>query len=90
MEIINKGLSPLLRPTSLAGRGLASPKTSVGVWLLVLIVFLLVVPVVLGHIACIWCGFGVGVRGRAEEWAFVTVGGVSAFVLAYIRKDTNG
>ena len=61
MEIINKGLSPLLRPISLAGRGLASPKASVGVWLLVLIVFLPMVPVILGHIACFWWGAGVGV-----------------------------
>ena len=75
MEIINKGLSPLLRPISLAGRGLASPKASVSVWLLVLIVFLLVVPVVLGHIACIWCGFGVGVRGRAGGVGLCDSGG---------------
>ena len=34
---------------SLAWRSLASPKASVGVWLLVLIIFLLAVPVVLGQ-----------------------------------------
>ena len=58
-----KWTQPRLLQISLARarRGLVSPKASVGVWLLVLIVFLLVIPVVLGHIACFWWGEGVGV-----------------------------
>ena len=47
---------------SLAWRSLASPKASVGVWLLVLIIFLLAVPVVLGQVAGDRAG-GVGWRG---------------------------
>ena len=43
-------------------RSSASPKASVGVWLLVLIVFLPVVPVVLGR------GSGGG-----HEWVFVGI-----------------
>ena len=75
MEIINNGLNPLLLQISLAGRGLASPKACVGVWLLVLIVFLLLLQVVLGHIAGFWLGVGVGGVRAAEEWVLCGSGG---------------
>ena len=67
-------ISPIRKKNS-AGRGLASPKACVGVWLLVLIVFLLLLQVVLGHIACFWLGVGVGGVRAAEEWVLCGSGG---------------
>ena len=60
----------VIRHSAPSCRGLASPKASVGVWLLVLIVCL---PF-LGHIACFWCGVGggraggVGLCGSEGAW----------------------
>ena len=73
----------IIRHSAPSCRGLASPKTGVGVWRLVLIVCL---PF-LGQIACFWWGMG---GGRAGGVGLCGRVGLSPFVLAYARRDISG
>ena len=82
-------ISPIRKKNS-AGRGLASPKACVGVWLLVLIVVLSWDQLSL-DIFLFLVGSGCGCVRFGGRSAFVLRcgGGMSGFVLAYIRKDVS-